>query len=190
MANRPMLDKNLDGDTFRSYYYLKEELVAFCKQEGLQVYGGKSELTNRIAHYLDTGERITEKARTNRHSHIDSISDDTPIEENFICSERHRVFFEQRIGKGFTFNVSFQKWLKTNTGKTYKEAIEAYHCIIAEKKTTKSTIDKQFEYNTYIRDFFKENKGRSLDDAIKCWKYKKGIQGHNRYESTDLHVLD
>jgi len=186
-----MLDKNLNSDTFRSYYYLKEELVAFCKQEGLQASGGKTELTERIAHYLDTGERLTsQNARSYTHSRIASISDDDTVEEGFICSEKHRAFFVQRIGKGFTFNVAFQKWLKTNAGKTYKEAIEAYHRIIAEKKTTKTTIDSQFEYNAYIRDFFEKNQGRSLDDAIKCWKYKKGVQGHNRYEKTDLLALD
>lgn len=54
----------------------------------------------------------------------------------------------------------------------------------------KTTIDKQFEYNTYIRDFFKDNQGRSLDEAITCWKHKKSLQGHNRYEKSDLVVLD
>ena len=39
-------------------------------------------------------------------------------------------------------------------------------------------------------DFFEANKGRSLDDAIKCWKYKKSMPGHNRYEDSDLSALD
>ena len=26
--------------------------------------------------------------------------------------------------------------------------------------------------------------------SIKCWKYKKSMQGHNRYEKADLVVLD
>ena len=30
MSERPDLDKSLDSKTFRSYYYLKEELTAFC----------------------------------------------------------------------------------------------------------------------------------------------------------------
>lgn len=33
-------------------------------------------------------------------------------------------------------------------------------------------------------------KGKSLDDAIRCWKYKKQSQGHNRYEKSDLIALD
>ena len=87
------------------------------------------------------------------------------------------------------FNVTFQKWLKSNTGKTYQEAIDAYYQILEDKKSTKTIIDKQFEYNTYIRDFFEYNKGKSLDDAIKCWKYKKQLPGHNRYEKSDLSII-
>lgn len=30
MSERPKLDKNLDGKTFREFYYLKEELVDFA----------------------------------------------------------------------------------------------------------------------------------------------------------------
>lgn len=79
---------------------------------------------------------------------------------------------------------------KNLDGKTYAEAIAAYYQIIEDKKNGKEKIDKQFEYNTYIRDFFADNKGKSLGDAIKCRKYKKKLQGHNRYEKSDLSVLD
>ena len=37
MSERPRLDRTLDGKTFRSYYYLKEELTAFCRENGLPV---------------------------------------------------------------------------------------------------------------------------------------------------------
>ena len=58
-----------------------------------------------------------------------------------------------------------------------------------EKKKEKTTIDGQFEYNQYIRDFFADNPGKSLQQAILCWKYKKALQGHNRYEKSDLAAL-
>ena len=92
--------------------------------------------------------------------------------------------------KQLFINVAFQQWLKSNKGKTYKEAIAAYYRIIEDKKKRKTKIDKQFEYNTYIRDFFEDNQGKSLEDAIKCWKYKKQLQGHNRYEKTDLIAIE
>lgn len=190
MIDRPKLDKNLDGKTFREFYYLKEELVGFCRRYGLPTSGGKLEITERIAHFLDTGEVLTAK-RVQKKSHIISnITTDTKIEPDFVCSEKHRSFFKEHIGNGFSFNVAFQKWLKSNSGKTYAEAIAAYYQILEDKKNGKTKIDKQFEYNTYIRNFFADNRGKSLDEAIKCWKYKKQLPGHNRYEKSDLSVLD
>lgn len=183
---RPVLDQNLDSKTFRDFYYLKEELVNFCRENGLPVSGGKLEITDRIAHFLDTGKVISVSSVKKKSVSIFDIDWDTQIEPNFVCSEKHRAFFKEHIGTSFSFNVAFQNWLKNNTGKTYKEAIAAYYQILAEKKTGKTTIDRQFEYNIYIRDFFADNQGKSLDDAIKCWKYKKQLQGHNRYERADL----
>lgn len=107
-----------------------------------------------------------------------------------MCSEKHRAFFKDKIGDSFSFNVLFQRWLKDNAGKTYKDAIAAYFQIMEKKKSGRTKIDKQFEYNTYIRDFFDDNKGKSLEEAIKCWKYKKSLAGHNRYERADLAALD
>ena len=189
MSERPDLNKTLEGKTFRSFYYLKEELVEFCRENSLPVSGGKIELTDRIAYYLDTGKVLKSTTKAKKGETVGVITEDTIIESNIICSEKHRAFFKERIGNSFSFKVPFQKWLKDNAGKTYGEAIIAYYEILAEKKKGQSTIDKQFEYNTYIRDFFADNKGKSLEEAIMCWKYKKGLQGHNRYEKTDLVAL-
>lgn len=189
MSERPKLDNNLDSSTFKEYYYLKEELIAFCRKNNLQITGGKLELTERIAKFLDTGKR-TYKIHTARKTKIiDEITLDSTIEENFVCSEKHRAFFKQQIGNSFSFNVEFQKWLKGNSGKTYQNGVDAYYQILEDKKKNKTTIDKQFEYNTYIRDFFDDNKGKSLEQAIKCWKYKKSLKGHNKYEKDDLKIL-
>ena len=123
-------------------------------------------------------------------SKVTSITLDSLIEPDLVCSEVHRAFFKEHIGASFSFNVAFQKWLKANSGKTYKEAVDAYFAILEDKKNNKSVIDKQFEYNTYVRDFMAANKGRSLNDAIKCWNYKKSMPGHNRYEDSDRSVLE
>lgn len=231
MDERVNLNKNLDEGTFRNCYYLKEELVKFCRENNLPTGGSKGELTERIAIFLRTGKVCEEKTSNKKEidsvcmaqalnkkgkseicamqasndkdkneiraaraagkskTSVENIYDDTLIEKIFVCSQKHREFFESRIGKGFSFNVRFQKWLKTNAGKTYKDAIEAYRQIVEDNSRNKYPIDSQFEYNTYIRDFFEENKGKSLSDAIACWKYKKSIQGSNRYEKADLVVL-
>ena len=190
MSERPNLDNSLDSKTFKEYYYLKEELVNFCRKNNLQTTGGKIELTERIAKFLETGERTYKSHNIRKNVIIDEITIHTIIEENFVCSEKHRAFYKEKIGNNFSFNVAFQKWLKSNSGKTYADAIAAYKEIKSTKKPGKKDIDKQFEYNTYVRDFFCDNKGASLVDAIKCWKYKKSIKGSNKYERSDLTALD
>lgn len=189
MSERPNLDNNLDGKTFREYYYLKEELLDFCRKNDLQTTGDKLELTERIANFLDTGKRTYKIHTTKKNKIVDNITLDTIIEENFVCSEKHRAFYKEKIGNSFSFNVAFQKWLKSNAGKTYQNSIDAYYQILEDKKKNITTIDKQFEYNTYIRDFFDDNKDKNLEQAIKCWKYKKNLKVHNKYEKDDLKIL-
>ena len=192
MSGRPELCKDMESTVFRDYYYLKEELVAFCRENGLPASGGKIELTDRIAHFLDTGEVLPKQPKyTRSKTASDSvITLSSIIEENFICSEKHRAFFKSEIGGSFSFNVTFQKWLKANAEKTYGDAVAAYLQIMQEKKQGKSTIDRQFEYNTYIRAFFEDNPRKTLEDAIKCWKYKKCLKGYNQYERADLIALE
>ena len=186
MPERPEISTKLDSGNFRRFYYLKEELVAFCRACGLPSGGGKIEIADRIAHYLDSGEITAANPAKKAKVRFEAISENSEIEPNFVCSEKHRAFFIEKLGVKFSFNVAFQKWLKSNAGKTYAQAVEAYYQILEKNRHEKTTIDRQFEYNTYIRDFFADNKGQSLEDAIMCWKHKKSLPGHNRYEKTDL----
>ena len=190
MSKRPKLNKELDAATFRCFYYLKQELADFCKENGLPTSGSKIELTDRIAYFLDTEKVLKASVERKTAVNIGTLTEDTVIEPNIVCSEKHRAFFSEKIGKSFSFNVPFQKWLKANAGKTYGDAIRAYDRILEEKKQRKTEIGRQFEYNTYIRDFFADNPGQSLHDAIVCWNYKKGLSGHHRYEQSDLRALD
>ncbi len=184
----PELTRNLKPEEFAEYYFLKEELKDFCRAEGLRLSGSKQDLEKRIVHYLETGEKLAEPAVKEKSTVVlTEITLDSRLGENFKCSEDKREFFEKHIGKGFKFKVKFQKWLKSNPDKTYRDAIDAYYEI--QNSGEKTEIGKQFQYNQYIRDFFENNEDKSLDDAIKCWKYKKGLKGHNRYEDSDLEVL-
>lgn len=229
---RPELNRCLDAAVFSDYYYLKEELVSFCKQENLPTSGNKEVLTRRVATYLAgdvlnsqkslscVGDSMQDKMYqscdlvTNSTNQLEShtnksqqqkldkggrtveikqgnpiITLESLIEPNFVCSQCHRTFFTQQIGSSFHFQVAFQNWLKTNTGKTYADAINAYHDLQKNKKTTQTKIGKQFEYNRYIRDFFADNQGLSLQQAIICWNAKKVKPGVHVYEREDLNAL-
>jgi len=198
-SNRNKLNKNLKASEFKEYYFLKEELKEFCRNEGLKLSGSKSQLEERIIYYLDTGKSSDDsnptknntnfqKSNLNKAITSEEITLDSILGENFKCSEDKRELFEKEIGKGFKFKVQFQKWLKANPNKTYQDAIKAYYEIQNSKE--KTVIDKQFQYNQYIRDFFKDNDDKTLEEAIKCWNYKKSLKGHNRYENSDLDALN
>lgn len=191
METRPALAPGLKAADFRDFYYLKTELVQFCKAQGLPASGGKRELTERIAHYLDTGAVLpaVRKSRSAPKA-AGGITADGTIGPDFVCTEEHRAFFREAVGPSFSFNVPFQKWLRANPDKTYAQAVEAYRRLLAEKKAGKTVIDPPFEYNTYIRAFFADNPGKPLAAAILCWKHKKSLPGHNRYERADLAALE
>lgn len=196
-SNRYKLTKDLTSAEFKEYYFLKEELKEFCRNEGLKVSGSKNQLEMRIIYYLDTGKSLDESKNKKNKDNLTNINKttfskeitlDSILGEDFKCSEDKREFFEKEIGKRFKFKVKFQKWLKSNPDKTYQDAINAYYDIQNSKDKTK--IDKQFQYNQYIRDFFEDNKGKTLNDAIKCWNYKKSQKGPNKYEASDLDILN
>lgn len=191
MQTRPALHPSMDADEFLQYYYLKEELVQFCRDNGLKTNGGKQDVTARIAHFLRTGEQLPPVPATRKKAPTpDNVTPDTVIEPNIVCSQAHREFFAGQIGRGFSFSVAFQKWLKDNAGKTYGDAVQAYKELRVQAKGKQTTISRQFEYNTYIRAFFADNPGKPLANAISCWKHKKAQPGHNRYEREDLCALD
>lgn len=199
MNERPKLSKELTSSEFKSFYYLKSELINFCKELGICHSGSKQDLEKRIILFLETGEILNEKKQRNSkktqkktQNNFDNISQflSTKISENYVCSENDRKFFKQVIGKSFSFKVEFQDWLRNNSGKTYSDAVTEYKKIIEQKKQNKSKIGEQFQYNTYIRDFFEDNKNKTISDAIKCWNYKKQLCGNHKYNHSDLEILN
>ena len=68
MNKRPILNKNITLKDFKDFYWMKEELVAFCRKIGINSSGGKIEIANRIAKYLQTGK--IEKGNINKNRKI------------------------------------------------------------------------------------------------------------------------
>ncbi len=191
MDKRPDLDKTISVEDFRDFYWLKEELIHFCKAEGLSRQGSKVEIANRIEHYLKTGKKLASKSTQKTTSSFDwkntPLSLATIITDNYKNTENVRTFFQTQIGASFKFNVKFMNWMKANTGKTLADAIEAWKTITATHKHNKQKeIAPQFEYNTYIRDFLADNPDLKKADAIQCWNVKRSLRGDNVYQKSDV----
>lgn len=86
-------------------YYNRKKI----KIEELKRTGSKSELSERIAVFLESGKRTRAERKTRKTQSAGEIKPNNIIEENFVCGEKHRAFFKEQVGKSFSFNVAFQK---------------------------------------------------------------------------------
>jgi hypothetical protein len=193
--DRPILDKNISLTDFNDFYWLKQELVEFCRKNGLKTMGGKIELADRIRHFILTGDIVQNKAtfakaKSAFNWNDDKLTRDTIITDNYKNGENVRSFFIKEIGTHFSFNIIFMKWIKENVGKALNDAIIEWNRIENFKKDKNyvSEIDPQFEYNRYMRAFLADNPGLSSKDAMTHWKLKRSKRGTNGYERTDLEM--
>ena len=175
--SRPELDAQAPVTDFRAFYWLKSELVAFCREQGLSTAGAKTELARRIEVFLTIGEASRDESQPRRRSQTGKMPDlftrETVIGPNWRCSQRLRAFFEEQVGPQFHFNGVMRDFIKRDgVGKTLQDAIEAWHQDQGKPKT-ETEIAPQFEYNLHIRKFFGENPGKTLQDAIAAWNKKK-----------------
>lgn len=196
MNKRPKLNNGISVKDFMEFYWLKNELVEFCRKEGLKASGSKLEITEQIKYYITTGSKNLTKPILKSKSKFDwkntQLSIKTEITDNYTNTENVRLFFESQIGKQFKFNVKFMNWMKLNYGKKLGEAIEEWKSIEAEKKTRTQPkeIAPQFEYNKFMRDFLADNPNLERAIGIKLWKVKKSMRGDNIYDREDLKFVN
>ncbi len=190
---RPPLNNNISLTDFNEFYWLKEELIEFCRKNDIKTFGGKIELTKRIQHFLLTGEKIiqqkqTQKPKSNFDWNTEKLDNTTIITDNYKNTENVRAFFISEIGTTFSFNVKFMNWLKESVGKTMADAVKEWKCLddLKKDKNYQSEIAPQFEYNKYMRAFLADNPNLTSKDAMKFWKLKRVKRGTNEYERTDL----
>ncbi len=177
------LPDKLSPAEFKSRYWLKKELIAFCREKRINTSGGKIEITERILAFLQNDEIIkkpTEKSRKKLSGFDWNRSPLTPgtlITDNYKNTEQVRNFFKKQIGEHFRFNTAFMSWMKENAGLTLQDAVKEWErlSVVKRDKNHPSEIAPQFEYNQFIRDYFKENPGKTIQDAIKKWRKKRGI---------------
>lgn len=172
--DRPELNRDISETDFRTFYWLKRELIDFCRRHGLPTSGSKFDLTDRIATFLSTGnvpQKNTKQARVSDNM-PEQFTRDTVIGPNWRCSQHLRAFFVQEIGPRFHFNGVMREFIKQGQGKTLQEAIDVWYQE-KENPRPEKEIAPQFEYNRHIREFFKKHPGKTLQDAIAAWKIKK-----------------
>lgn len=188
---RPILHKQIEIQDFQSYYWLKEELQTFCREQGLATSGSKIELSDRIVTFLETGviETPIRKTKYSKPKENEILSLDTVIAEGHRCSQKAREFFKQEIGPHFHFSTYIQNFFKENVGKTYRDVVAEWKEEEIRKKdpSYQTVLAPQFEYNQFIRDYFSDpnNKGKKREEVIAAWNVIKTQKGNRKYKPSD-----
>jgi hypothetical protein len=192
---RPDIYKIETGAELKRWYWLKQELVEFCKKTQLSYVGAKFDILERIASALDNGvteiEKKSQKAKpTSKFLWAkSSLNLDTVITDSYTNGPNTRKFFKQHCGDKFHFSIPFMDFMKNNCGKTLSDAVNEWRRLneLSKDKNFKSDIPEGNQYNKYIRDFFADNPNLTIERARHFWKLKRSLPlGKHIYEKTDL----
>jgi len=101
LDERPVLDNNIKIKDFVEFYWLKVELIKFCRENGISSTGGKIEISNRIIEYLETGK--ISKTKTKKTKKLPKptypITKETIIGIEYRSYKEKTEFFQSVIGK-------------------------------------------------------------------------------------------
>jgi len=192
---RPLLNKETSIDDFEGFYWLRAELISFCRSHGLSSSGGKVELAQRISQFISTGQKLKPDKTKNKKQefdwHKDELTLNTLITDYYRNTQNVRKFFLNQIGPHFRFNTIFMEWIRNNSGKNLRNAIDEWFRIETMKKDPgfKTEIAPQFQYNAYMRAFLEDNPGKTSQDAIHFWKLKRKLKGPKVYDRSDLLLI-
>ena len=174
--SRPRLTKRLAPEDFRSFYWLKEELIGFCRENSLSSGGSKRELALRVETFLSSGSVAEKSTRAStpkvKGPMPPEFRRETIIGVGWRCSQDLRAFFERELGPQFHFDGLMRDFIKHGVGKTLQAAMEAWKAEQQHPNAAKE-IAPQFEYNRHIREHFQAHPGATLQEAIQAWKVKK-----------------
>lgn len=192
---RPNIQDIKTGEELKRWYWLKEELVNFCKQKRLSYFGSKFDILERLATALDNGFVETEEIAgkippTSTFNWARSLLTlDTIITDSYTNGPNTRKFFKQHCGDTFHFSIPFMRFMKNNCGKTLQDAVNEWHRLNEQRKDKnfKTEIPPSNQYNKYIRDFFADNPTMTIAQARHFWKLKRSLPlGKHIYEKSDL----
>jgi hypothetical protein len=168
---RPLLSSSLSAEEFRRWYWLKDELIDYCREYDLPRSGAKTELADRIVAHL-SGRVVTTIVRKKLPNSPmpTEFSINTRIGVGWHCSQPLRAFFVRYCGRGFRFSEALRAFIATNSGRTLGDAIAFYEIA---KDEPRAEIDPQFEYNRHVREFRRDHPHATHSDVVASWKAKR-----------------
>jgi len=193
MTDRPEIAQCKDAATFRQWYYLKEELVTFAQANGIKTTGGKFEIADRIAYFLDHGtppKAVKKAKKTSKFDwHSATLTRDTVITDTYKNTQNMRRFMQAEI-PNYKFSIPFMDWMKANIGLTLADAVAAAKQIDADKKAGKKQPNQPHnQYNAYTRAYFAHVSNGTQTDLRRLWALRRKKPGPYVFDPADLDLL-
>jgi hypothetical protein len=199
--DRPPLEPGMAVEALDQYYWYMQELVAYCRRQGLPAAGQKHEVIERVRHHL-SGKAVPALRRPSAPGAGSSakrapaagprqITLDTPVGPDYKCDAATRAFFEAVIGPHFHFTAHLQRFRRANAERrlTYGDLVVEW-AVEHERRKDKnytSTLMHTWEYNRFVRDYMRDkprNEGKTLKDAAAAWNALRQSRGPRDYASS------
>jgi SAP domain-containing new25/Domain of unknown function (DUF6434) len=180
---RPPLSPSLDATEFRRWYWLKQELVDFAKQEGLSASGDKPNLANRIALFLGgvnpqvagASTKVVRQTVSKRLS--EPLTLETALGPKQASSQQLREFFVEAIGPRFSYDIHMRTFLASNETKTLGEAVAHWH---ATRNTAKPETLPQLELVRFTKAWHRAHPAGTQVECRTAWKLYKSLPVEER----------
>ncbi len=190
LEKRPAIERIKTGVEFERWYWLKAELLDYCRLRGLGTVGQKRELAARIVQYLDTGtvaKPQTKKVVSTFDWGKEPLTPRTKITDSYRNSQNMRQFMKAHAGEHFKFSNEFMEWMRGNEGKTLKDAIKFWRSL-DQKKRQEGYREKplpQNQYNAFTRALSEVRPGISAKEMRRLWAIKRSKPGPHIYQPGD-----
>ena len=176
---RPAITPSLTLSEFLSWYWLKAELMVFCRILGLTTTGSKQELEEKIRRHLSGGElKIAAKRRANGEMPT-KFTPQTVIGEGWRCNPALGAYFRKACGNGFRFNAIMRDFIHSGAGQTLADAAVRYRASVAPD-SPRTPIPGQLKYNQHFRDFFAAQPTATRQQAIAAWWERRSRRNGTR----------
>jgi SAP domain-containing new25/Domain of unknown function (DUF6434) len=173
---RPNLHAPLSPTEFDAWYWLKDELLAFCRSHDLTTSGSKPEVAARVRAFLAGTAAPKPTARVARRGVMPvTFSLRTKIGAGWRCTPTLGAFLRSQCGPQFRFNAAVREFIHGGVGRTLKEAVDCYRASVAPG-VAKRALPAQLEYNRHMQQFFATNPGATRADALASWWVKRATR--------------
>lgn len=182
MNERPELTRDLDQATFAEYYWLRDELAAFCRLNDLSTAGGKRELTARVTALLTGKSQPAVQRRPPSKAMPVAFTRQTPVGSGWRCSEALRAFICLDLGRPFRFDRFMREQISAGSGALLGEVIDEWR----KQEGRKHEIEPQFEYNRFTKEYRLHAPKATHATVVRSWNSYRALPLAQRPSVEDM----